>query len=141
MVGVSITLVATATMSLIGFLLALEVAGVGFVSGFQGAIRSVLQLAPAKHRASVLSVIYVVSHLALSLPAIIAGVVVVGTGSLELTARAYGIAVFALAALAFAGLARRGQAENRLGDCCWSAGGAARRGLPVHGLKRPPSTV
>jgi hypothetical protein len=44
----------------------------------------------------VLSVIYVVSYLALSLPAIIAGVVVVGTGSLELTARAYGIAVLAL---------------------------------------------
>jgi hypothetical protein len=89
-------------MSLIGFLLALVVAGVGFVSGFQGAIRSVLRLAPAKHRAGVLSVIYMVSYLALSLPAIIARVVVVGTGSLELTARACGIAVFALAALAFA---------------------------------------
>ena len=43
-----------------------------------------------------LSVIYLVSYLALSLPAIIAGVVVVGTGSLEFTARGYGIAVILL---------------------------------------------
>ena len=109
MVGVSVTLVATATMSLIRFFLGLVIAGVGFVSGFLGAIRSVLPLAPAKHRAGVLSVIYVVSYLALSLTAIIAGVVVVGTGSLELTARAFGIAIIALA---FAGLARRGQVET-----------------------------
>jgi hypothetical protein len=71
-----------------------------------------LPLAPAKHRAGVLSVTHVVSYLALSLPAIIAGVVVVGTSSLDLTARAYGIAVIALAALAFAGHARRGQFET-----------------------------
>jgi len=81
---------------------------VGVVS-FLGAIRSVLPLAPAEHRAGVLSVIYVVLYLALTLTAIIAGVVVVGTGRLELTARAFGIAVIALA---FAGLARRGQVET-----------------------------
>ena len=50
-------------------------------------------------------------HEALSLPAIIAGVVVVSTGSLELTERGYGIAVILLAALAFAGLARRGRVQ------------------------------
>ena len=123
MVGVSITLVATATMSLIRFFLGLVIAGVGFVSGFLGAIRSVLPLAPAKHRAGERSVIYVVSYLALSLPAIIAGVVVVGTGSLELTARAYGIAIIALA---FAGLARRGQVETASA----TAGGVWRSRLP-----------
>ena len=111
-VGVSITLVATAAMSLIGFFLGMVVAGIGFASGFQGAIRSVLPLASAEHRAGVLSVIYLVSYLALSLPAIIAGVVVVSTGSLEFTARGYGIAVIVLAALAFAGLARRGRAQT-----------------------------
>src|SRR6266851_5441502 len=110
-VGVSITLAATATTSLIGLVLGMVVAGVGFASGFQGAIRSVLPLASAEHRAGALSVIYLVSYLALSLPAIIAGVVVVGTGSLEFTARGYGIAVILLAALAFAGLARRGRVQ------------------------------
>ena len=59
-----------------------------------------------------LSVIYLVSYLALSLPAIIAGVVVVSTGSLEFTARGYGTAVILLAALAFAGLARRGRVQT-----------------------------
>ena len=110
-VGVSITLVATAAMSLIGFFLGMVVAGIGFASGFQGAIRSVLPLASAEHRAGVLSVIYLISYVALSLPAIVAGVVVVGSGSLELTARGYGIAVILLAALAFAGLARRGRVQ------------------------------
>jgi hypothetical protein len=107
MVGVSIALVATATTSPIGLFLGLVVAGVGFVSGFQGAVRSVLPLAPAENRAGILSVIYLISYLGLSLPAIVAGVVVVRTGSLELTARGYGIAVIVLAALAFAGLLRR----------------------------------
>jgi MFS family permease len=110
-VGVSITLAATAATSLIGLFLGMVIAGVGFASGFQGAIRSVLPLASAEHRAGVLSVIYLVSYLALSLPAIIAGVVVVSTGSLEFTARGYGIAVILLAALAFAGLARRGRVQ------------------------------
>jgi len=111
-VGVSITLVATAAMPLIGLFLGMLVAGIGFASGFQGAIRSVLPLASAEHRAGVLSVIYLVSYLALSLPAIIAGVVVVSTGSLEFTARGYGTAVIVLAALAFAGLARRGRVQT-----------------------------
>jgi MFS family permease len=110
MVGVSITLVAVATMSAIGFCIGLVVSGVGFVSGFQGAIRTVLPLAPAEHRAGVLSVIYLISYLGLSLPAIVAGVVVVRTGSLEFTTRGYGIAVIVLAALAFAGLSRRNHA-------------------------------
>jgi predicted MFS family arabinose efflux permease len=81
------------------------VAGVAFASGFQGAIRSVVPLAPPEHRAGVLSVIYLISYLALSLPAVVAGAVVVRTGSLELTAAGYGIAVILLATLAFAGLA------------------------------------
>jgi MFS family permease len=112
MVGVSITLVATATTSLIGLCVGLVVAGVGFVSGFQGAIRTVLPLAPAEHRAGILSVVYLISYVGLSLPAIVAGVVVVRTGSLELTALCYGIAVIVLAALALAGLARRSHVET-----------------------------
>ena len=51
--------------------------------------------------------IYPISYLALSLPAVVAGPVVVRTGSLELTAVGYGIAVILLATLAFAGLAGR----------------------------------
>jgi hypothetical protein len=103
-VGVSIMLAATATSPLIGLFLGMVVAGVGFASGFQGAIRSVLPLASPEHRAGVLSVIYLVSYLGLSLPAIVAGALVVNSGSLELTTRGYGIAIIALAALAFPAL-------------------------------------
>jgi MFS family permease len=104
--------VATATTSLIGLFLGLVVAGVGFMSGFQGAIRAVLPLAPSEHRAGVLSVIYLISYLALNLPTIVAGVLVVRTGSLELTAFGYVIAVIVLAALALAGLTRRSHIET-----------------------------
>ena len=56
-----------------------------------------------EHRAGVLSVIYLILYLALSLPAVVAGAVVVRTGSLELTAAGYGIGVILLATLALAG--------------------------------------
>jgi MFS family permease len=111
-VGVSITLVAIATASLIGLVLGLVVAGVGFVSGFQGAIRTVVALAPAEHRAGVLSVIYLISYVGLSLPAILAGVVAARTASLGLTAMGYGLVVILLAGLAFAGLVQRAHAED-----------------------------
>jgi hypothetical protein len=66
-----------------------------------------MSLARPEHRAGVLSVIYLISYLALSLPAVavVAGAVVVRPGSLQPTAAGYGIAVILLAILAFAGLA------------------------------------
>lgn len=111
-VGVAGTLVATATRSEIGFFVATAVAGAGFGGGLQGAIRTVLPLVDAKHRAGVLSVIYVVSYLALGLPAVVAGIVVVQTGSVASTARGYGIAVIVLAAAAFGGLVLRAWATS-----------------------------
>jgi MFS family permease len=109
-VGVAGTLAATAARSEIVFFVATAVAGAGFGGGLQGAIRTVLPLADAEHRAGVLSVIYVISYLALGLPAVVGGVLVVRTGSVTLTARGYGIAVIVLAAAAFSGLALRARA-------------------------------
>jgi len=106
-VGVTATLIATAARSEFGFFAATAIAGVGFGSAIQGAIRTVLPLADAEHRAGVLSVIYVISFLALGLPAVLAGVLVVHTGSVTSTASGYGIAVIVLAAGAFVGLVRR----------------------------------
>jgi hypothetical protein len=54
----------------------------------------------------VLSLIWVVSYLALGLPAVLAGVLVVHGGGIPDTAREYGSAVMLLAALALASLAR-----------------------------------
>jgi MFS family permease len=105
--GVGITLVAIAISS-VGVLLAgTAVAGVGFGAGFQGAIRTVLPLAAAHERAGVLSTMFVVSYLALGLPGVIAGYVVVHGGGLLTSAREYAVAVMLLAALAIVGLVRR----------------------------------
>ena len=57
------------------------VAGVGSGAGFQGALRTVLPLAGPQERAGVLSLLYVVSYLALGLPAVIAGFLVVHGGA------------------------------------------------------------
>jgi MFS family permease len=85
---------------------------VGFGGGFQGAIRTVLPVVPAHHRSGVLSLIYVVSYLALGLPAVIAGFLVVHGGGIPETAREYGVAVMVLAALALAALARTERARR-----------------------------
>jgi MFS family permease len=105
--GVGLTLLAITISSVTVFLAGTAVAGVGFGGGFQGAIRTVLPLAAAHERAGVLSTMFVVSYLALGLPAVIAGYVVVHGGGLLTSAREYAVAVMVLAALAIAGLARR----------------------------------
>lgn len=103
-IGVASTVAALATASISGFFVGSIIAGVGFGGGFQGAIRLVIPAAEPHQRAGVLSVIYTVSYLALGLPAVIAGVLVVHAGGLQTTAREYGVAVMVLAAAAFAAL-------------------------------------
>jgi predicted MFS family arabinose efflux permease len=105
--GVGITLLAVTLGSVALFLAGTAVAGAGFGAGFQGAIRTVVPLAAAHERAGVLSTLFVVSYLALGLPAVIAGYVVVHGGGLLASTREFGVAVMVLAALAIGGLARR----------------------------------
>jgi predicted MFS family arabinose efflux permease len=105
--GVATTLVAIPAGSEALFLVGTAIAGVGFGGGFQGALRTVVPLAGAHERAGVISLVFVVSYLAMGLPAVLAGVLVVDSGGLLETAREYGIGVIALAALALVGLASR----------------------------------
>jgi MFS family permease len=104
--GVALTLLAVGTRSTAWFFVGTAIAGVGFGGGFQGAIRSVVPLAAPHQRAGVLSVVYVVSYLAMGLPAVIAGVLLVHEGDLVTTAAQYGVAVMVLATLALAGALR-----------------------------------
>jgi hypothetical protein len=62
-----------------------------------------MPLAASHERAGVLSVMYVVAYLAFGVPAVIAGFRVVYGGGVLATAREYGVAVMALAALALIG--------------------------------------
>jgi MFS family permease len=103
--GVGITLLGVSAASAAWFFAGTAVAGAGFGAGFQGAIRTVLPHAAAHERAGVLSTLWVVSYLALGLPGVVAGYLVVHDGGLLPTTREYGVAVMALAALAVLGLA------------------------------------
>ncbi|MDX6277164.1 MAG: hypothetical protein QOJ72_1292 [Nocardioidaceae bacterium] len=115
-VGVGITLVAISLSSTIVLFAGGIVAGAGFGGGFQGSIRTVVPLVAPHERAGVLSLMYVVSYLAMGLPAVIAGFLVVDVGGVLTTAREYGVAVMTLAAIAAIGLAltRKGSQNGQI---------------------------
>src|SRR5260370_6002134 len=98
--GVGLALASLSSHSATAFFLGTALAGSGFGTGFQGVIRSVVPLAGPQERGGVLSVIFVVSYLAMGLPAVIAGYSAARSGDLFLTAREFGAVVMALSALA-----------------------------------------
>ena len=73
-------LIALAVTSLPLFVVAAVLAGAGFGSAFLGALRSVSQLAGPHERAALLSAVYIVSYLAFSIPALVAGVLITHLG-------------------------------------------------------------
>jgi predicted MFS family arabinose efflux permease len=105
--GVAVTLAAIETGSTYLFFVGTAIAGVGFGSGFQGGIRTVMPLLAAHERAGVLSVLYIVSYLGMGLPAVVAGFLVVHGGGLLTTSYEYGFAVMALALAALTVVVRR----------------------------------
>jgi MFS family permease len=82
------------------------IAGMGFGTGFQGAVRSVVPFAAPHERAGVLSIVFVVSYLSMGVPAIAAGALVARHGDILGVGREFGVAVMtlALAAVLAAGL-------------------------------------
>lgn len=104
-VGVGITLLAMDAKSSAVFFIGAVIAGSGFGAGFQGAIRTVIPLAAPHERSELLSTVYVASYLALGLPAVVGGYLVVHGGLLP-AGREYGAAVMVLAALALIAVAR-----------------------------------
>jgi hypothetical protein len=102
--GVAITMLALGIGSTALFFAGTAVSGVGFGSGFQGGLRTVVPQAAAHERAGVLSLVYIVSYLGLGVPAVIAGFLIVHGLGLTDTALYYGAAVILLAGLALPGL-------------------------------------
>jgi MFS family permease len=78
------------------FLAGAVVGGAGFGVAFLGALRALSTAIPHEHRASVMSAFYIVAYSAISLPAILAGVLVTPLG-LEPTFEIFGSVVAALA--------------------------------------------
>lgn len=107
--GVATTLIGLESSSTVVFFTGTTISGVGFGSGFQGGIRTVVPLAAPHERAGILSILYTVSYLGLGLPAVVAGYLAVHTGSLNDTALYYGLALIALAVLALVGIPRNSE--------------------------------
>lgn len=98
LVGTVVLELALQTASLPLFVLASLVAGAGFGASFLGALRAVTQLAAPHERAALLSAVYVVSYLAFSVPAVVAGVLITRVGLVP-TVQGYGAFVAVLAAV------------------------------------------
>ncbi len=101
--GVVVVLWSVAQLSVAAFFIGTAIAGAGFGAGFQGGLRTILPLAEPHERASVISVAYIVSYLALGLPAMLAGVLVVHS-TVTRTAEEFGVGVIVLAAVTAGGL-------------------------------------
>jgi hypothetical protein len=75
-VGMVLVVGAVATASAPVFLVGSVVGGIGFGLAFLGGLRGLVTAIPAGHRGAVMSAFYIVAYAALSLPAVLAGVVV-----------------------------------------------------------------
>ena len=122
--GVAVTVMAVSLGSAALFFAGSAIAGAGFGGGFQGGIRMVVPLAAAHERAGLVSLLYVVSYLGLGVPAVLAGFGAVHGGGLISTARYYGVAVIALAALALSALIKS-----------WPSRAAENNAVPAQGIR------
>jgi MFS family permease len=94
-VGAGITLGSLALTSVPGFFLGSAVSGIGFGAAFLGAFRTLSALALPEERAELFAAVYVVSYLAFSVPAVLAGFAA-STYGLRATTTVYGLGVIAL---------------------------------------------
>ncbi|MFE4956126.1 MFS transporter [Streptomyces sp. NPDC056653] len=107
--GVALTLLSIRSGTPALFFVGTAMAGVGFGSGFQGGIRTVMPLATTHESTGVLSLLFVVSYLGMGVPSVIAGLLVVRGGGLITTSEEYGVVVIALTILALGALLLSGR--------------------------------
>ena len=106
-VGVAVTAVAVSEASIAFFFVGSMIAGVGFGAGFQGAVRTVVPFAAPHERAGVLSIIFIISYIAMGVPAVAAGWMIARHGNVVATAQLFAAVIMALAGSALlAGLLR-----------------------------------
>jgi predicted MFS family arabinose efflux permease len=96
-VGVGVVLWSLPHHAIAVFFVGTAIAGVGFGTGFQGAVRSIVPFAAPHERAGVLSIVFIVCYLSMGLPAIAAGALVARHGNIIGTAGQFGAVVMALA--------------------------------------------
>lgn len=96
--GMLLIVAASAAGSSLLFVAGAVVGGSGFGVAFLGALRALSAAIPTEHRAGVMSAFYVVAYLSLSLPAVLAGVLVTHLG-VEQTFEIFGSVIAGLALL------------------------------------------
>lgn len=94
--GMVVGIAALSIHSPAAFFIGTAMAGIGFGAGFQGAIRAIATHAAPHERAGALSIAFVISYLAMGIPAVIAGYLVTRQGDIVATAREFGVAVIVL---------------------------------------------
>ena len=94
--GTGLTVLALWLRSTPVFFAGAAISGIGFGAAFLGAFRSVTLLATPQDRAELFATVYIVSYLAFSVPAVLAGLLAMPLG-LRTTATLYGCVVAALA--------------------------------------------
>src|SRR3989442_3263688 len=78
--GMSLIVAAAATDSSATYLVGSILGGSGFGIAFLGGLRALIAAIPHEHRAAVMSAFYIVAYASLSVPAVVAGVVVTHLG-------------------------------------------------------------
>ncbi|MGV8871060.1 MAG: MFS transporter [Rhodococcus sp. (in: high G+C Gram-positive bacteria)] len=106
--GVALSLVSVQIDSIVLYFVGAVISGSGWGATFLGAMRTLGTLVPAAQRGGVFATTFVISYLAFSLPAVIAGLAVHRLG-LSTTVEVYGAFVIALALISVLGfsVARR----------------------------------
>ncbi len=104
--GVAIALAGVDRHVAPAFFAGTAIAGLGFGSAFNGSLRSFVPLAEPHERAGLLSIFFIVSYLAFSVPALLAGLAV-GRFGLQASSLGFGLVLVVMALAALAAMARR----------------------------------
>jgi len=96
--GMVLIVLASATDSGVAYVVGSIVGGAGFGAAFLGGLRALVAAIPPQHRAAVMAAFFVVAYGSLSVPAVLAGVLVTHI-SLQSTFEIFGSAVAAVALL------------------------------------------
>lgn len=103
LIALALVTISLSTVSVTVFFIGTVVLGLGWGSAFMGAFRSMAALADPAHRGELLAAVYTVAYLAMSVPSIIAGIVVPHAG-LHNTTNWFIVVVAVLVVVALASL-------------------------------------
>jgi MFS family permease len=95
-VGTALTVAAISHTDITLFFVGTAIAGIGFGTGFQGSVRSVMPFAAPHERAGLLSMIFLICYLSMGGPAVVAGAMVARHGNILGVAQQFGFVVTAL---------------------------------------------